>query len=234
METCVCASTKQSFHQAQCGEHMNILFLLMKKFCWVSHQRTCLVLCRHHDGYATHAGDVGSGDCGGGQWWGGGSLRLAVGLQQHLSVGQLGVTLRSGEGGTAAGGLRGDGPTRQTAVVVAVVRGGGGGGSVMVRLMLVGRPVASCAARGCDDRSSVWRGALRVLLQMVVIAVVIQLFVVGAGGNGGQGAILGDDIRTHSTLCPGHTFWSLSVLPAWWDITPVYSTLSTLNFCHCT
>lgn len=132
----------------------------MKKFCWVSHQRTCLVLCRHHDGYATHAGDVGGGDCGGGQRRGGGSLRLAVGLQQHLSVGQLGVTLRSGEGATAAGGLRGDGPTRQAAaVVVAVVRGGGGGGggggSVMVRVMVVGRPVASCAARGGDDGGGV-------------------------------------------------------------------------------
>lgn len=36
---------------------------------------------------------------------------------------------------------------------------------------------------------------------------------VWAGGNGGQGTILGDDIRTHATLSPGDTFGSLSVLP---------------------
>lgn len=225
---CLCASTKQSLHQVQSGEHK-----MMKMFCWISHQRTCLVLCRHHDGHATHAGDVGSGDCGGGQWWwGGGSLWLAVGLRQHLSVGQLGVTLRSGEGAPAGAGLRGEGPARQTAVVVAVVGGGWGGGSVVVRVLVAGRPVASCAASGCDDGGSVWRRALGVLLQMVVVVVVvIQLFVVGAGGNGGQGAVLGDDVRAHSALCPGHTFRSLSVLPAGRDITLVYSTFSTLNFC---
>ena len=49
----------------------------------------------------------------------------------------------------------------------------------------------------------------------------IGLFVVGAGGDGGQGAILGDDVGTHSALCPGHTFGSLSVLPAGWDIAPL-------------
>lgn len=146
----VCASTKPSFRRAQSGEHM-----MMKAICWLSHQRTCLVLCRHHDGHATHAGDVGSGDCGGGQWRrGGGSLRLAVGLRQHLSVGQLGVALRSGEGAPAGAGLRGEGPARQTAVVVVAVVGGGGG-SVVVRVLVVGRPVASCAARGSDDGGSV-------------------------------------------------------------------------------
>lgn len=66
---------------------------------------------------------------------------------------------------------------------------------------------------------------------VVVVVVVIQLFVVGAGGNGGQGAVLGDDVRAHSTLCPGDTFRSLSVLPAGRDISLVYSAFSTLNFC---
>lgn len=57
------------------------------------------------------------------------------------------------------------------------------------------------------------------MLQVLVVAVVIRLLVAGAGGNGGQGAVLGDDIRTHSALGPGHTFGGLSVLPAGWDST---------------
>lgn len=95
---------------------------------------------------------------------------------------------------------------------------------MVVRVMGVGGPVASDAPRGCDDGGSVRRGALGVLLQVVVV-VVIRLFVVGAGGDGGHGAILGDDIGAHPALCPGHTLGSLSVLPAGWDITLVY---------HCT
>lgn len=72
-------------------------------------------------------------------------------------MGQLGVPLWPGEGAPAGAGLRGEGlPARQAAVVVvAVVVGGGGGGSVVVRVMVVGRPVASCAARGSDDGGSV-------------------------------------------------------------------------------
>lgn len=54
------------------------------------------------------------------------------------------------------------------------------------------------------------------MLQVVVVVavVVIHLFVVGAGANGGQGAVLGDDVRAHSALCPGDPLGSLSVLPA--------------------
>lgn len=55
-------------------------------------ERPGLVLCGHHDGHPSHPGDVGSCDCGGGQWrWRGGSLvpklRLAVGLRQRLRLG---------------------------------------------------------------------------------------------------------------------------------------------------
>lgn len=93
-------------------------------------------------------------------------------------------------------------------VVEAVV--GRGGGSVVA-----GRSVAGCAARGCDDGGSVGGGALGVLLQVVVVAAAVErgLFVMWAGGDGGQGAVLGDDIRTHATLSPGHTLRSLSILP---------------------
>ena len=128
----------------------------MKVFCLLSHQRTCLVLRRHHDRDPPHAGNVGSRDCGGGQRRRrGGSLRLAVGLRQHLGVGQLGVALWSRERAAAGAGLSRAGlSARQAAVVVAVVVGGGGGGSVVVVVRVrgvVGRPVASCATRGSDD-----------------------------------------------------------------------------------
>lgn len=54
---------------------------------------------------------------------------------------------------------------------------------------------------------------LGVLLQVVGV-VVGGLFVAWTGRDGGQGAVLGDDIRTHTALCPGHSLGSLSVLPA--------------------
>ncbi|KAI9516491.1 hypothetical protein NQZ68_015993, partial [Dissostichus eleginoides] len=87
------------------------------------HQRSGLVLCRHHDGHPSHAGDVGGSDRGGGQRWGGGGslevLRLAVGLREHLGLGQLAVALWPGEGAAVGAGLRGEGPPpRQGAVVV--------------------------------------------------------------------------------------------------------------------
>lgn len=176
-------------------------------------QRSSLVLCRHHNGHPSHAGDVGSCDCGGGQRWRGGGglelqLRLAVCLRQRLSLGQLGVTLWPGKGASIGAGLRGDGlPAWQGGVVVTVV--GGGGGTVVVGWSVAGR-----AARGGDDGGGVWGRSLGVLLQVVVVVVVVGgLFVVWARGDGGQGAILGDDIWTHATLSPGHTFGSLSVLP---------------------
>lgn len=67
---------------------------------------------------------------------------MAVGLWQCLSLGQLGVALRPGEGTAVGAGLRGDGLTAwQGGVVVVVAEVGGGRGSVAV-----GRPVAGRAA----------------------------------------------------------------------------------------
>lgn len=42
-----------------------------------------------------------------------------------------------------------------------------------------------------------------------------EVFVVWAGGDGGQGAILGDNVGTHAALSPGDTFGSLSVFPGY-------------------
>lgn len=123
--------------------------------CFFSDQRSGLVLCRHHDGHTTHAGDVRGGYSGGGQRWRGGSglelhLKLAVGLRRRLSLGQLGVALWSGQGAPVGAGLRRNGlSTRQGGVVVVAVVGGGGG-SVMA-----GRPVSGHAARGGDDGGGV-------------------------------------------------------------------------------
>lgn len=123
----------------------------MKLFHSVSDQRTCLVLCRHHDGHPAHAGDVGSSTCRGGQWWwGGGGLRLAVDLRPPLDLGQKGVALWSREGAPIGGGVRRIGlPLRQTsAIVVAVVGGCWGGGSEVV---VMGGLVSCCASCGSDD-----------------------------------------------------------------------------------
>lgn len=117
-------------------------------------QRPGLVLCRHHNGHASHAGDVGSCDSGGGQRRRGGGclelhLWLAVGLWQCLSLGQLGVALRPGEGAAVGAGLRRDGLAAwQGGVVVAEV--GGGRSSVAVR-----QPVAGRAAGGSNDGGGV-------------------------------------------------------------------------------
>ena len=78
--------------------------------------------------------------------------------------------------------------------------------------MVAGGSVAGCAACGGDDGGGVRGRMLGVLLQVVVAMVVCGLFVVRTGGDGGQSAVLGDDIRTHAALCPGHSFGSLSVL----------------------
>lgn len=60
---------------------------------------------------------------------------------------------------------------------------------------MAGRSVAGRAACGGNDGGSVRGGTLGVLLQVVVVVVEVGgLFVVWAGGDGGQGAILGDDI----------------------------------------
>lgn len=136
-------------------------------------QRPGLVLCRHHYGHTSHAGDVGGCDCGGGQRWRGGSslelqLRLAVGLRQHLSLGQLGVTLWSGKGTPVGAGLRGDGLSSWQGGIVVVAVVGGSGGSVVA-----GRAVAGHAASGGNYGGSVRRGALGVLLQVVVVVVVV-------------------------------------------------------------
>lgn len=155
-----------------------------------------MVLCRHHNGHPSHASDVGGGDGGGGQRRGHGRvlelyLRLAVAQGRSLGLRQLGVALRSGQRAPVGAGLRGDGlVTGQGGVVVVAVVGGGGGSVV------AGRSIARRAARGGDDGGGVRGGALRVLLQVVVVVVVVVggLFVVGAGGDGGQGAVLGDDV----------------------------------------
>lgn len=90
----------------------------------------------------------------------------------------------------------------------AVVVVGGGGGAVVA-----GRPVPGGAACGCDDGGRVRGGVLGVVLQVVVVMVMGGLSVVGAGADGGQSAVLGDDIRTHAALCPRHSFRGLSILP---------------------
>lgn len=77
-------------------------------------------------------------------------MRLAVCLWQRLSLGQLSVALWPGQGAPIGAGLRGDGlPTWQGGVVVVaeVSRGGGS--------MVVGRSVASRAARSGDDGGGV-------------------------------------------------------------------------------
>lgn len=62
--------------------------------------------------------------------------------------------------------------------------------------MLAGWAVAGHAASGGNYGGSVRRGALGVLLQVVVVVVVVVrgLFMVWARGDGGQGAVLGDDV----------------------------------------
>lgn len=55
---------------------------------------------------------------------------------------------------------------------------------------------------------------LGVLLQVVVVQVGGGLPLAGAGGDGGQRAVLGDDIRADAALCPGNSFGSLGVFPA--------------------
>lgn len=194
-------------------------------------QRAGLVLCRHHDGHAAHAGDVGGRDRRGGQWEGGGGaglqlqlqLLLAVGLWQRLGLGQLGVALRPGQGAAVGAGAL---AVRQR-VAVAVAEVVGRGGAVALR-----RPVARRAAGGRDDGGRVRGRALGVLLQLlvavvvavvevvavvVVVVVVVQggrgLLVVRAGGDGGQGAVLGDDVGAHAALGPGDALGGLSVLP---------------------
>lgn len=112
-------------------------------------QRSGLVLCRHHNGHPSHAGDVGGCDCGGGQWW---RPRngLVVGLRQHLSLGQLGGAFRSGQGAPVGAGLGGDGlSARQGGIVVVAVVGGGGGA------MVAGWSVTGHAAGGGDDGGGV-------------------------------------------------------------------------------
>lgn len=198
----------------------SILLLLLSASCrchlQLLDQRPGLVLCRHHNGHASHAGDVGSCDSGGGQRRRGGGclqlhLRLAVGLWQCLSLGQLGVALRPGEGAAVGAGLRGDGLAAWQGGVVVVAEVGGGRGSVALV-----RPIAGHAAGGGNDGGGVWGWALGVLLQLVVVVVVVVvggIFVVWTGGDGRQGAVLGDDVWTHAALRPGHAFGSLSVLP---------------------
>lgn len=186
-------------------------------------QRAGLVLCRHHDGHAAHAGDVGGRDGRGGQWGrdgGGGASLLAVGLWQRLGLGQLGVALRPGHRGAVGTdlGCAGALAARQRAAV-AVAKVVWCGGAVALR-----RPVARHAAGGRDDGGGVGGRALGVLLQLlvaVVVAVVVvvvvvevrRLLVVRAGGDGGQGAILGDDVGAHAALGPGDALGSLSVFP---------------------
>lgn len=214
-------------------------------------QRAGLVLCRHHDGHAAHAGDVGGRDPGGGRWegpqggeGGGGAdlqlqlllkllqlqLLLAVGLWQRLGLRQLGVALRPGEGAAVDADLgpRGGVLAARQRAAVAVAEVVGRGGAVALR-----GPVARRAARRRDDGGRVRGGALGVLLQLlvaVVVAVVVVvvvvvlvvvvvvervrgLLVVRAGGDGGQGAVLRDDVGAHPALGPGDPLGSLSVLP---------------------
>lgn len=55
------------------------------------------------------------------------------------------------------------------------------------------------------------------VVAVVVVVVMVEgwpLLVVRAGRNGGQGAVLGNVVRTHATLGPGDTLGSLSVLPS--------------------
>lgn len=178
-----------------------------------------LVLCRHHDGHAAHAGDVCGRDRGGGQGegrdGGGGASLLAVGLWQRLGLGQLGVALRPGHVATVGADLGSAGALaawQRAAVAVAKVVWRGG--AVALR-----RPVA-CRAASCDDGGSVGGRALGVLLQLLVAVVVVvvvvegrRLLVVWAGGDGGQGAVFGDDVGAHTALGPGDPLGGLSVLP---------------------
>lgn len=193
-------------------------------------QRACLVLCRHHDGHTAHAGDVGGRDSGGGQWegrdGGGGASLLAVGLWQHLGLGQLGVALWPGHVGAVGANVCSTGalaPRQRATVTVAEVVWRGGA-------MALRWPVARRAPGGCDDGGGVGGRALGVLLQLlvavvvavvevvavVVVVVVVEgrrLLVVWAGGDGGQSAVLGDDVGAHAALGPGDALGSLSVLP---------------------
>lgn len=181
-------------------------------------QRAGLVLCRHHDGHAAHSGDVGGRDGRGGQregpWVrddGGGASLLAVGcLWQRLGLRQLGVALRPGRG-APVGAV--DPATRQRAAV-AVTKVVWRGGAVALRW-----PVARRAVGGRDDGGGVGGRPLWVLLQLLVAVVVVEvvemrhLLVVRAGRDGGQGAVLGDDVRAHAALGPGDALGGLSILP---------------------
>lgn len=114
-----------------------------------------MVLCRNHNRHASHAGDVGGHDGGGGQRWRGRrsldlQLRVAVCLRHCLGLGQLGVALGPGHGAATAAAIRQQWlfAWQGGVVVVAVMSRGGGP-------LVAGRPVASSAACGGDDGCSV-------------------------------------------------------------------------------
>ena len=166
-----------------------------------SHERSGLVLSRHHDGNSAHAGNVGGGYDGGGQGGRAGdgeesrlaglhldvalglAVALAVALGQRLGLGQPGGPLRVAQGqGAAVGVLPGPpGVLRGSVRVLVPGQGGsvavvgsvlGGGGGAPLLAVLLGGPVApGDAARGGDDGGGVGGGPLRVLLQPVALAV---------------------------------------------------------------
>lgn len=145
----------------------------------VLHQRSGLVLCRHHDGHTSHAGYVGGGYHRGRQGWWAWNLVLGIGLGYRLSLRERGGTLCSRQ--RAAIGARCCGVARLAAwqgaaVVVTVVWHVGGGRRAMTGT------IASGAARGGDDGGSVGGRALGVLLELWVVIVVRVLVVVVVRG----------------------------------------------------
>lgn len=133
------------------------------------HQRSGLILCRHHDGHSSHAGDVGGGYHRGRQGWWAWNLVLGIGLGYRLGLRERGGTLCSRQ--RAAIGDRCCRVARLAAwqgaaVVVTIVLHVGGSRGAMTGT------IASGAARGGDDGGSVGGRALGVLLELRVVIVV--------------------------------------------------------------
>lgn len=147
-----------------------------------------MVLRRHHDGHSSHTGDIrtchSSGN-GGNQGTGGnGRWRWAW----------------------SSGGLR----SLQGVPITGVWPSSSPGKAAVVPSMQSGvdfswtRPVACHAARGSDDGGGVGD---RVALYVEVVPWI------GAGDDGGQGAVLGEAVRARTALSPRDALGCLGVFP---------------------
>lgn len=156
------------------------------------HQRAGLALSRHHDGHGSHAGQGGGAD-----------LRGRVERGRHL---RLGPRSPVGDGDFGA-----PQHLRRTPVGAGrpLVFAGRGAPDVVAgqSLQRVGLPGPQLV--GVDDRAI--RGRRRRV--RVVEAGLEGVAGPGAGSDGGQRPVLGDNVRACVALRPRYSFWCLSVFP---------------------